>query len=197
MRAQEITSFLLLGCFQNSDLEGTLAKQFCANCGEAVDDVAFCQICGTAVQTPSASGSGKTQTIAPPATPPAPISALGYLPRVNRTEALKRFFVNFKNFDGRAVRGEFWYPVIVMGLLSRLVRYAGNQGFIFSVLEITLLLACAVPFVSVGVRRLHDTGRSATFMWLMLLPVAGWAILVFMWLGKSQPFDNQFGPKPE
>ena len=184
-----------------------MAKTYCSNCGEAVDGVAFCAVCGTAVEF-VAGGDGSVQTIAPPAPPAAPafpMKAPLYMPRVGRLSAIKLFFTNYSNFNGRAIRGEFWYPVILLGLLNRVLRNIGSglaesdgtPSIPFLLLEIAISLALVTPILAAGSRRLHDTGRTAKFLWLLAAPIVGWVILVIFWLGKSEERDNSYGPKPE
>ncbi|WP_410631140.1 DUF805 domain-containing protein [Amycolatopsis sp. cmx-4-83] len=49
-----------------------------------------------------------------------------------------------------------------------------------------------MPFVSVGVRRLHDTGRSG--WWCVgVISCIGWIVL---WSEGGKPGENRFGPSP-
>ena len=125
-------------------------------------------------------------------------------PKVGRVDAMKSFFVNYSNFKGRAVWAEFWFPVILVGLVSRLLRRIAD-GFApddhtgllaIWIFEAALAAALVTPLLAVGARRLHDTGRSAKLLWLLLLPGVGALILVIFWFGKSQRFDNPYGPNP-
>ncbi|SFW78327.1 DUF805 domain-containing protein [Amycolatopsis australiensis] len=92
-------------------------------------------------------------------------------------------------FRGRATRREFW--LLFLGCL-------GANGLAVALDDALLLDMClllVVPLVSVGVRRLHDTGRAGGWLWLALfvwgLPVAG----VFL-AGRSEPHVNRYGPPP-
>ena len=54
-----------------------------------------------------------------------------------------------------------------------------------------------VPTLSVTVRRLHDTNRSAWWLLLPMIPVLGELVfLVFMVL-EGKPERNRFGPDPK
>jgi hypothetical protein len=67
-----------------------------------------------------------------------------------------------------------------------------NPGFISSLYSLAVLL----PSIAVGVRRLHDTGRSGWWMLLAVIPIANIALLVFFILeGTAGP--NAYGPEPE
>lgn len=50
--------------------------------------------------------------------------------------------------------------------------------------------AVVIPGIAVGVRRIHDTGRSG---WWILFPISN---LVFFCL-NSEPGDNDYGPNPQ
>ena len=131
-------------------------------------------------------------------------------------QAFKKYAV----FSGRARRMEYWmFTVInfaiifalnmVGGILgfggSAIGAMAGDVGSAFgSLIGILLgfipgLIFCLIillPSIAVGVRRLHDTGKSGVWMLLGLIPFVGLILLVFM-LIDSQPGDNEYGPNPK
>ena len=143
----------------------------------------------------------------------------------------KRPFQKYADFSGRAPRAEYWWyalALIIAYIVIMIVEsITGLKGMVFGVYgPITLLLALGtiVPNLAVGVRRLHDTNRSA--WWLLLLaPYVLFAILTVMALRSgnpmaaagmaglmgivgllcciaylvclpSQPGDNRYGPNP-
>ena len=55
-------------------------------------------------------------------------------------------------------------------------------------------LGSAVPAISLLVRRLHDTGHSGWFYWIILIPLIGAMILLVSLAKKSDVVPNQFGP---
>ena len=59
-----------------------------------------------------------------------------------------------------------------------------------------LQLALLVPTLAVGVRRLHDTGRSGWWLLIGLIPIVGWIILLVFFVQDSHP-ANQHGPNPK
>ena len=108
-------------------------------------------------------------------------------------EVLKKYAV----FSGRAHRKEYWFfflaNVLIMLALSLLAEMSG-AGLI-RILYTLYWLAVLVPSIAVGVRRLHDTGRSGWWMLLGLVPIVGLVLLVFLVLeGKRGP--NAYGPDP-
>jgi uncharacterized membrane protein YhaH (DUF805 family) len=85
--------------------------------------------------------------------------------------------IKYADFAGRALRREFWsFFVLFAGaqllghyldsLNTPVVPVAAGMGMIELVISLVLLL----PFVAVGVRRLHDTGRGGWWMLLLYLP---------------------------
>ena len=74
-------------------------------------------------------------------------------------------FRNYVTFEGRARRSEFWYFVLFSFLFMLVARIADMLLFSdvapFSML---LWLGMLLPYISVSVRRLHDTGRSGKLL---------------------------------
>jgi uncharacterized membrane protein YhaH (DUF805 family) len=108
-------------------------------------------------------------------------------------EALRRY----ADFSGRARRKEFWYFnvfhfLFVLGLLA-VDTAASLDGYLFMVYGVAMIM----PAVAVAVRRLHDTGRSAAWILINFIPIAGTIALVFFLLQDSQPYTNDFGPSPK
>jgi uncharacterized membrane protein YhaH (DUF805 family) len=101
-------------------------------------------------------------------------------------DVLKKYAV----FDGRSRREEYWVFVLVniaiLLLLSFFESVAGKAGLLVVLYE----LAVICPWAAVGIRRMHDTGRSG---WWLLVPFAN---LVFL-VQDSQPGGNQYGANPE
>ncbi|WP_438464380.1 DUF805 domain-containing protein [Marinomonas sp. PE14-40] len=102
---------------------------------------------------------------------------------------------NYADFTGRARRREYWYfnlyyfifflIVIVLDAVST----AGGFTALYS-------LAMIVPSVSVLVRRLHDTSRTAWWLLLILIPVVGQLILLYFLVQDSHQ-DNEYGYNPK
>ena len=58
-------------------------------------------------------------------------------------------------------------------------------------------LAIIVPSNPVGVRRLHDIGKSGWWLLIGLIPLVGAIVLLVFAVFDSQPGDNQYGPNPK
>ena len=108
-------------------------------------------------------------------------------------EVLKKYAV----FSGRARRKEYWmfflFNIIIIFVLSFIEGIAGRDE---SVLALLYILAILLPNLAVTVRRLHDTGKSAWWLLLGIVPLIGLVLLVFM-AQDSQAGGNQYGPNPK
>lgn len=113
-------------------------------------------------------------------------------------DAIKSCFSQYVGFAGRARRSEFWYfylfTIIVSIVASVLQRAVSNSGS--GVITGIVGLALILPSLAVGVRRLHDTGRSGWWILIGLIPVIGTIVLIVFYVQDSHS-DNQYGPSPK
>ena len=117
---------------------------------------------------------------------------------------LKKYAV----FSGRARRKEFWmfYLFIfigvivaaildnVLGITIEATRYAGVE---YGPLTILFYLAILVPVLAVGIRRLHDIGKSGWWLCISFIPVIGSIWLIVLLATDGRPGENQYGPNPK
>jgi len=54
-----------------------------------------------------------------------------------------------------------------------------------------------VPFLAVGFRRLHDSGRTAWWLLLGLIPVLGQLVVLIFMILEGTPGPNRFGEDPK
>ncbi len=104
---------------------------------------------------------------------------------------LKKYAV----FSGRARREEYWmfclFYMIIGFILGIIEGIAGiNPGSDESILAYIHSLAVLVPSIAVGVRRMHDVGKSG---WFMLIPIYN---LILAATGGDKG-ENQYGPDPK
>jgi len=97
----------------------------------------------------------------------------------------------YAEFNGRASRPEFWWFV----LLCFIVNIIGGAVF-RSWINSLIGLALFVPSIAVGSRRLHDIGKSGWLQLLWVIPIIGWAILIYWAAQPGQPGGNQYGNAP-
>jgi uncharacterized membrane protein YhaH (DUF805 family) len=102
-------------------------------------------------------------------------------------EVLKKYAV----FEGRARREEFWMFTLVNFIVSLVLHLiSGVLGGIYA-------LAVLLPSIGVGVRRLHDIGRSGWWLLISLIPLVGIIVLIYFFVQDSQPGTNEHGPSPK
>ena len=107
-------------------------------------------------------------------------------------KALKQYV----DFSGRAQRMEFWMFVLINFIIALVLAVIDSMitgGLLYGL----YILAVFLPYLAVGVRRLHDTGRSGWWLLIGLIPLIGIIILIVFWVADSQPGDNAFGPNPK
>ncbi len=113
-------------------------------------------------------------------------------------EAIQSVFSQWNVFTGRSRRSEYWYFVLFNIVISVIFStLAGITGFdFFTWLSSIYSLVAMIPGIAVGIRRMHDIGKSG---WNLLwsLTCVG-VILVIVWLAKdSEPGANMYGPNPK
>jgi uncharacterized membrane protein YhaH (DUF805 family) len=132
--------------------------------------------------------------------------------------------LKYGSFSGRATRREFWSFAALFSLITvsahffdlrdgEIIPVAGGMG----VFELGTFLALLLPFVAVGARRLHDSGRSGWWMLFLYIPylafvsvgdneqlmiaaagglVVGAFALIALFAVPGSVGQNAFGPDP-
>jgi uncharacterized membrane protein YhaH (DUF805 family) len=101
----------------------------------------------------------------------------------------------YVNFEGRAKREEFWMYFLFYIIIAVAIGVVGGLiglSFLSSLYSLALLL----PSLSVGARRLHDTGRSGWWQLIGLIPLIGIIVLIVFWAQEGHPDENAFGANP-
>ena len=104
---------------------------------------------------------------------------------------------NYAGFSGRARRTEYWMFVlfnVIITIVLNVISLAIQQG---SILGGIYGLAVLIPGLAVGVRRLHDTGRSGWWLLIGLVPLIGAIVLIVFMATDGEPGDNAYGPNPK
>ena len=71
----------------------------------------------------------------------------------------------------------------------------GSSGY--GILSGIYSLAILIPGIAVGVRRLHDIGRSGWFYLLNLIPRVGAVIHLVLFCTEGQRMSNKWGEDPK
>ncbi|ABM39488.1 DUF805 domain-containing protein [Polaromonas naphthalenivorans] len=106
--------------------------------------------------------------------------------------------IKYAVFQGRARRKAYWmfllFVILIsffMGLILAIIQSVLHLGVdLAGIANIGFSLAILIPSVAIGVRRMHDIGRSG---WRLIVPFLGW----FMLCMDSQPGENKYGPNPK
>ncbi|MDE7005639.1 DUF805 domain-containing protein [uncultured Alistipes sp.] len=103
---------------------------------------------------------------------------------------------HYADFKGRARRKEFWMFMLINWVISMVLAIIG--GLIhFTLLGSIYSLAVLVPTLGVGVRRLHDMGKSGWWYLIALVPIVGAIYLIYLWCQDSQAEANEWGANPK
>lgn len=96
---------------------------------------------------------------------------------------------DYANFSGRTKRGEYWYFMLIH--VSIIILISLICGLInCNVIGLFYFLATLIPFLSAGVRRMHDVNKD---WWYLLIPIYNFVLA----LTASTEGQNQYGPEPQ
>ena len=96
---------------------------------------------------------------------------------------------NYATFSGRARRSEYWYFFLFNAIISVVF------GFVCGLMQVPQLssiytLAVLLPSIAVGVRRMHDVGKSG---WFLLIPIYNFILACT----DGVQGDNEYGTDPK
>ncbi len=110
---------------------------------------------------------------------------------------------NYANFVGRARRKEYWmfalfnFIFLVVAMLIDIGLKTTVQGLPYGIFYFLYLFAMLIPGIAVGVRRLHDVGKSGWMILIALIPIVGAIWLLVLMLTDSNQGENQYGVNPK
>lgn len=100
----------------------------------------------------------------------------------------------YAQFTGRARRSEYWYFSLIAFVISFVLGFIdGILGFDnmgFGLLSGLFQLGILIPSIAVGVRRMHDVGKSG---WFLLIPIYN----LILALTEGNKGENQYGADPK
>ena len=109
----------------------------------------------------------------------------------------------YADFNGRARRKEYWMFFlfnIVFAVLALLIDIAAGTANLDSgsgVFQGIYSLAVLIPGLAVGVRRLHDVGKSGWMLLIALIPIIGAIWLLVLMVTDSKEGTNKWGENPK
>ena len=96
---------------------------------------------------------------------------------------------NYATFSGRARRSEYWYFFLFNVIISFILGFVGGMMG-STILSNIYSLAVLIPGIAVGVRRMHDVGKSG---WFLLIPIYN----LILALTEGTKGDNEYGADPK
>lgn len=102
----------------------------------------------------------------------------------------------YADFSGRACRAEYWIFTLINFVIALVITFSENIVGSPGILSILFSLAVLLPSLAVGVRRLHDTGRSGWWILIALVPMIGTIIVLILFALPGKPEGDKYGPDP-
>lgn len=117
----------------------------------------------------------------------------------NFGDAVRLFFQNYANFNGRASRSMYWWVCLLNCIVCVACMIVGSvvgSETLGNILWGVYALAVLVPSLAISVRRMHDIGKGGGWIFISLIPLVGDIWYLVLACTDSEPFDNRFGPVP-
>ena len=110
---------------------------------------------------------------------------------------------NYAGFSGRARRKEYWMFAlfniifVIAAMIIDNVIGTTMAGLPYGLFYFLYVLAIFIPGLAVGVRRLHDVGKSGWFMLIALIPIVGGIWLLVLFCTDGVIGQNEYGTNPK
>lgn len=113
--------------------------------------------------------------------------------------ALKDGFARYVDFKTRSTRSQYWWFTLWMILFSiGAAMIDGMMGMGDSgPVGLLVSLGTFLPSIAIGIRRLHDIGRTGWWFLIVLVPLIGWIVLIVFWCTRTQEEPNRWGMPPQ
>jgi uncharacterized membrane protein YhaH (DUF805 family) len=104
-------------------------------------------------------------------------------------------FRKYADFSGRAHRKQYWMFVLIYSIVYiALAVIDGVLGTLWLTSIFSLIIL--VPSISIGARRLHDTGRTGWWQLIYIVPLIG-LIVMLVFLSQDSHAENEYGICPK
>ena len=110
-------------------------------------------------------------------------------------DAVKNVLINnFVGFEGRASRSEYWWFILATVIVSFPLGFIDGMLFGWEYddpmwISDIFSLAMFLPSLAVGIRRIHDHGKSG---WWILMPFYN----LYLFIADGEEMPNAYGPVP-
>jgi uncharacterized membrane protein YhaH (DUF805 family) len=179
---------------------------FCHSCGTALAPAAaFCTNCGQQL----AASPIQAQVITPPLVQPQQWQGQpnqgqqwqgqawqGQPQRqaqVSFGEAINNFWNRYAQFEGRASRAEYWWSYLFYVVSSLFLTIIDTVFGTYPLLTLLFALATLIPNLAVAARRMHDVGKSGTYLLFGLIPFVGGILVLIELVKEADPRVNMYG----
>jgi len=112
-------------------------------------------------------------------------------------------FARTFDYSGRSTRAQYWLFQLFTFLVGLVVFFIIGWNWPELMSErgvdlptVVFWIVHGVPLLSLTVRRLHDSGRSALWLLWLILPGIGMLVLLVMSLVRPDEGENDYGPDP-
>lgn len=109
----------------------------------------------------------------------------------------------YADFSGRARRSEYWYFVLfylIFAIALAVFDYilgTNIDPLPYGVFYFLYSLAMIIPSIAVGVRRLHDIGKTGLMYLIIFIPLIGAIWLIILFCIEGNEGDNKYGFDPK
>lgn len=110
---------------------------------------------------------------------------------------------HYADFNERASRTEYWMFVLFSIAFAMVATILDNLFGLtvgelpYGIFYFLYGLGVFIPTLVVGVRRLHDVGKSGWMIFVALIPLIGTIWLFVLLVTDSSPRENQYGANPK
>src|SRR5580693_6250937 len=87
---------------------------------------------------------------------------------------------HYFDFNGVADRRTFWMFVLYNFILSIVIGIVAIMIHLYAISNL-YALAVLLPALGLGVRRLHDSGKSGWWVLIAFVPILGWIYLIYLY----------------
>ena len=108
--------------------------------------------------------------------------------------AVKTCFSKYIDWNGRALRSEYWWWVlfaVIVSVVTSIVDIALGLALFNPLWSLATLL----PSIFVATRRLHDVGRTGWWQLIMFTGI-GVLVLLYWYIIEGEKEENAYGPPP-